>query len=186
MILLCCVQNILFPSDDFRFFFHSQYYNPLLLPCPLCPHLTACTPTKSNLYLANSLPAAVNEPALNRLLTFHVPNLMSLVSLHTSSQSSSPCPRLTVWMFRNRILFTVKSCKHFVQPPKLEDHPLSVLRDCLFNTFAGTLYIGVQSSIRNLRTCHAVVTGTHLSRGRSNTPSLNVVGHYQLKKKTCL
>ena len=41
-------------------------------------HLTACTPTKSNLYLANSLPAAVNEPALYRLLTFHVPNLMSL------------------------------------------------------------------------------------------------------------
>jgi hypothetical protein len=31
-----------------------------------------------NLYLANSLAAAVREPALYRLLTFHVPNLMSL------------------------------------------------------------------------------------------------------------
>ena len=41
-------------------------------------HQTSCTPTKSNLYLANSLAAAINEPALYRLLTFQVPNLMSL------------------------------------------------------------------------------------------------------------
>jgi len=48
--------------------------------------------------------------------------------------------------------------------PKLEDHPSSAVRDCLFNSFAGTLHIGGRSSIRNLRTRHAVVTGTHLSR----------------------
>jgi hypothetical protein len=47
---------------------------------------------------------------------------------------------------------------------KLEDHPLSAVLDCLFNTFAATLHIGGRSSIRNLRTRHAVVTGTHLSR----------------------
>jgi hypothetical protein len=47
--------------------------------------------------------------------------------------------------------------------PKLEDHPLSAVRDCLFNLFAATLHIGARSSIRNLRTRHAVVTGTHLS-----------------------
>jgi hypothetical protein len=35
--------------------------------------LTSCTPTKSNLYLANSLATAVSAPALYRLLTFHVP-----------------------------------------------------------------------------------------------------------------
>ena len=45
--------------------------------------------------------------------------------------------------------------------PKLEDHPLSAVRDCLFNLIAGTLHIGGRSSIRNLRTRHAVVTGTH-------------------------
>ena len=39
---------------------------------PPLSHLTSCTPTKSNLYLANSLPLAVSEPALYRLLTFHV------------------------------------------------------------------------------------------------------------------
>ena len=45
--------------------------------------------------------------------------------------------------------------------PKLEGHPLSAVRDCLFNLFAATLHIGGRSSIRNLRTRHDVVTGTH-------------------------
>jgi len=47
--------------------------------------------------------------------------------------------------------------------PKLEDHSLSAVRDCLSNIFAATLHIGGRSSIRNLRTCDAVVTWTHLS-----------------------
>ena len=45
--------------------------------------------------------------------------------------------------------------------PKLEDHPFSAVHDCLFNLFAATLHKGGRSSIRNLRTRHAVVTGTH-------------------------
>ena len=45
--------------------------------------------------------------------------------------------------------------------PKLEDHPLSATRDFLLNLFAATLHIGGCSSICNLRTRHAVVTGTH-------------------------
>ena len=47
--------------------------------------------------------------------------------------------------------------------PKLEDHPSSAVRDCLFNLFAATFHMGGRSSIRNLRTRHAVVTGTHLT-----------------------
>jgi hypothetical protein len=39
---------------------------------------------------------------------------------------------------------------------KLEDHPLSAARDCLFNIFAATLHTGGRSSIRNQRTRHAV------------------------------
>ena len=45
--------------------------------------------------------------------------------------------------------------------PKPEDHPLSAVRDS-FNIFAATLHIEGRSSIRNLRTRHDVVTGTHL------------------------
>ena len=51
--------------------------------------------------------------------------------------------------------------------PKLEDHPSLAVRDCLFNLFAASLHIGGRSSIRNLRTLHAVVTGTHLSHGKN-------------------
>ena len=42
---------------------------------------------------------------------------------------------------------------------------MSAVCDCLFNIFAATLLIGGRSSIRNPRTRHAVVTGTHLSHG---------------------
>jgi hypothetical protein len=41
---------------------------------------------------------------------------------------------------------------------KLEDNPLSDVRDCLFNIFAATLQIGGHFPISNLTTCHAVVT----------------------------
>jgi len=49
--------------------------------------------------------------------------------------------------------------------PKLENHLLSAVRECLFNIFTATLHIVGRSSIRNLRTRHAMVTGTYLSRG---------------------
>jgi len=48
--------------------------------------------------------------------------------------------------------------------PKLEGHPLSAARDCLFNIFAATLHIGSHSSIYNLRMHHAVVRETHLQQ----------------------
>jgi hypothetical protein len=49
--------------------------------------------------------------------------------------------------------------------PKLDDHPFSAVRDCLFNIFAITLYIGRRSSSCNPMTRHDVVKGTHLARG---------------------
>src|SRR5215469_7837677 len=60
-------------------------------------HLTSCTPTKSNLYLANSLAAAVSEPALYRLLTFHVPKKISLFLLRDTSSRNTPPPRRSEW-----------------------------------------------------------------------------------------
>jgi len=69
------------------------------------------------------------------------------------SQSISPGPWLSMWTFRNMLRFY---CEELLAPrptPKLEDHPLSAVRDCLFNIF--------RSSIRNLKMRHAVVKGTH-------------------------
>jgi len=48
-------------------------------------------------------------------------------------------------------------------PRQLEVHPFSAVCDCLFNIFAATLHTGSRSSIRNLRSPHAVVTGTQVS-----------------------
>jgi len=46
--------------------------------------------------------------------------------------------------------------------PKLEDHIMLAVHDCLFNTLTAILHIGGHSSIRNRRTDHAVVRRTHL------------------------
>jgi len=153
---------------------------------PPLSYLTSCTPIKSSLYLANSLATAVSEPALYRLLTFHVPKKMFLFCclLRDTSSRNTPHPgdpsggvkftsrlfclqrkHLTLWVFLN-MGFHGEALLAPRPTPKLEDHPLSAVRDCLFNLFAATLHIGGRSSIRNLRTRHAVVTGTHLSHGK--------------------
>jgi hypothetical protein len=80
------------------------------------------------------------------------------------SLPQSQVPVTAVWLFRNRIRFSGEELLAPRPPPKLEDHTLSAVRDSLFNIFAATLRIGCRSSIRNLRTRHAVLTGTHLSR----------------------
>jgi len=75
----------------------------------------------------------------------------------------SPGPRLCLWVFSNK---TRPNREQLLAPrptPKLEEHSLSAVRDCLLNIFAATLHIEGRSSIRNLRSRHAVVTGTHLS-----------------------
>jgi hypothetical protein len=69
-----------------------------------------------------------------------------------------------LWIFRNRIRFDDEELLTPRPNPKLEDHPLSSVRHCFFNIFAATLHIGGRSFIRNVRTRHAVVTGTYLSR----------------------
>ena len=65
-------------------------------------------------------------------------------------------------MFRNKASFYGEELSTPRPTSKPEDHPLSAVRDCLFNTFTATLHIGDGSSIHNLRTRHAMVTGTHL------------------------
>jgi len=47
--------------------------------------------------------------------------------------------------------------------PQLGDHPPSAVRECFLDVFASALHIGYCSSLRNLKTRHAVVTGTNES-----------------------
>jgi hypothetical protein len=72
-------------------------------------------------------------------------------------------------VFRNMIRFYGEGLLAPRPNPKLEDHSLSAVRYCLLYIFGATLHIGCRTSIRNLRTRHAVVTWTHLSRSTCNT-----------------
>jgi len=65
-----------------------------------------------------------------------------------------------VWTFRIKASFYGEELLAPLPTPKLEDHPLPAVRECLCNIFGATLHIGC--SIRKLRTRHAVATGTHL------------------------
>ena len=73
---------------------------------------------------------------------------------------SSPGPR-PMWMVRNMIHFYSKLLAPRLTP-KLEKHAMSVVCDRLFNMFGAIHNVGGRSFIRNLRTRHAAVTGTHL------------------------
>ena len=100
----------------------------------------------------------------------------SQVPTTCSYQSIIPGPRLAFWLFRTMIRFYGETLLAHRPIPKLEDHPLSAVRDCLINMFAATLHIGGRSSIRKLMTRHAMVTGNHLSPIQQNLawPHLSV------------
>ena len=77
---------------------------------PPLSHLTSCTPTKSNFYLANSLAAAVSEPALYKLLTFHIPYVMCLFRCLGNTKVSVHVLGLLKECFVVRYILTVRSC----------------------------------------------------------------------------
>ena len=88
--------------------------------------------------------------------TKHIPFYLNTL-LHFN-QRISPGPRHK-FLFRNEDSFYGEELLVRRPNPKLEDHPLSAVLDCLFNIFAVTLHTGGRSSIRNLRTRHAMFTG---------------------------
>jgi len=91
-----------------------------------------------------------------RLLTFRMPNLMSLQSQTTRPRHS---PRE---MLRNIVNFYADELLAPHPIPQLEEHSLSAVCYCLFNIFAATLHIGYRSSNGNLMTRHTMVAGTQL------------------------
>ena len=99
---------------------------------PPLSHLTSRTPTKYNLF-ANSLAAAVSEPALYRLLTFHVPNLMSLFHCLGCTKASVQA-RGKCLCFITKPVFTVRCCLHLTQTPDWRTTP------CRLSTTAYSIY----------------------------------------------
>jgi hypothetical protein len=85
-------------------------------------------------------------------------------------QRISPGPRLCI-VFRNMVIFYGEELLAPRPTPKLEDQPLSAVRDCLFNIFAPILHIRrpflhpqpENAPCRGDRDPIIVVTGTDLS-----------------------
>ena len=160
----------LFPSG----FPSKTLYNPLSSPIrATCPahliFLDFITPTilgEEYKLFNSSLCSLLHSPVTSSLLVSIIllNTMFSNTNVHyclhkcpppVPIQNISPGPRLTVWMFRNKIhLYGEKLPPR--PTPKLGDHPLSAVRDCLFTIFAATLHIGCRTS---LRTRHSVVTG---------------------------
>ena len=76
------------------------------------------------------------------------------VAIALAYQSISPGPRLSLRTIRSMIRFYGEDLSAPRPTSNLEDHPLSAVRNCLFNIFAATLHIGGRSSILNLRKHH--------------------------------
>ena len=96
-------------------------------------------------------------------------HLNIIVPCTPGSPNSSPpyvLHVLSMWTFRNMVYFCGEELLVPRLTPKLEAHPLSAFRYRLFNRPAATLHIEGRSSIRNLRTRHAVVTRTHIHERR--------------------
>jgi hypothetical protein len=94
---------------------------------------------------------------------------------HSLGRNHNICPGPThVCRFRNCASFYGEKFSAPRPTPKLMNHPLLSVRDCLFNIFATTLHIGGLTYNRTLRTRHTVATGTLLSWHRvvisMNTP----------------
>ena len=58
------------------------------------------------------------------------------------TQRNFLCYCIILRIIRNKICFYGEQLLAPRPTPKLEDHPLSAVRDCLFNIFAATLHIG--------------------------------------------
>ena len=126
--------NIIFQST----LMSSTWPSSLRLPhqTPLC---TSPVPSKSSLYLTNSLATAVSDPGLYRLFTFNVPNFMFL-SLCLQRIKRSVQVRGLVKYFVTSLSFLWPGVVSTSPNPQDKGKALLAVRDCLFNIFAATLH----------------------------------------------
>jgi hypothetical protein len=75
------------------------------------------------------------------------------------SPPKSLCLRTPV-IFQNMLFLISSGCHILTQPPKLEDHPLSLVQHCLLSTFTVLLplYLEIVPSVRKRGTGHVTVT----------------------------
>jgi len=144
----------LYSANSGNFLRHVKWY-----------HLLTYSMVRSPSWEANWLAASQEIPRISRNPKVHY---------RTHKRA---CECFLTWMFYREGLLAPRPT------PKLEDHSLSTVRDCSFNLFAATLPIGGRSSIRNLRTRHAVVTGTHYMEIKPLSTQFAEADRFWLRKK---
>jgi hypothetical protein len=152
---------------------------------PPLSHLTSYTPTKSNLYLASSLETVIWEPALYKLLTFHVPNLISIFRRLGRLSKKSVQVRGSLEVFVTSLFFTVKGCKPHTQPPSWRTTPCR-LSAAAYSIYSHLFSIAVgRFSIHNPRPRHAVVTETPPNMADFKATLFKLcLNHYSIKFKS--
>ena len=129
------------------FFFSIETIITPRLCVPPVSHLTCCTPTKSNLYTLNSQATVLTEPDLFRLLTLHVPNLITI--FHCLG-----CPKGSAkdqGTFHNQTSFRWRVLNNTPKAQAIRLLLVSFSR-LHIHIFAASLHIGGRSSIHKLRT----------------------------------
>jgi len=100
-------------------------------------HLTSCTPNTSNLHFVCPLATVFNERGLQRHQTFQFPNLVTTFSFLSCSN-----PSTRIYETSRNVMFSYNELLlAFRLISKLEGHPLSAVRDCLFSRVTATLRI---------------------------------------------
>jgi hypothetical protein len=117
------------------------------------------TLTKSNLYFDSSLKTLIRYPTLYKLLTFHVPNLISTFLLLGHLSMEFIHVQCCFVHFIRSLFFSVK-CKPHTQHPNWRTTPCRLSADAYSVYLQLPSIAGCRCSIRNLRTSHAVVTVT--------------------------
>jgi hypothetical protein len=96
----------------------------------------------TNTYLLTEL--SPSREAANCAATQELPSILWNPKVHHRVHKSPPlvppCPMLLM-NFHNKLIFYGEELLAPRPTPKLEDHPLSAVRDCLFNIFATTHHI---------------------------------------------
>jgi hypothetical protein len=122
--------------------FCRKKYIPMLVWCHLYPIQPLILPLNLTYILTSYFETFIRDPALYKLLTFHMPNLISILLLRSFIQIIRLSVRLFL-NFRNNLIFCGKRRLPRAQPPPpTPDGGLPVVscRGCLFIAFRSTLH----------------------------------------------
>jgi hypothetical protein len=137
--MIFCTKKKTVPNSWISFFFHRKMYVRLVVQCQSHPIWFPVLPQNLT-YILKFLSLLPERTC--PIHTSDIPCTKSHVrfrSLKSFIQGIRPGPR-PLLNFRNKIIFYGEGLLAPRPTPKLGDHPLSAVRDFLFNIFAATLH----------------------------------------------